>query len=362
MLATVSSESCTKVATFADDFVRTVTAQASLMEILLRLNSGLFGIITSFVHSDKDNVQLDYNGLTDLSERCRIDTCRTLRNLVKRMSQLRLPKPAPERAEPQKRIEERPSTAENARRKASPLSYSGARDGLTLARVVIKDSSKPSQIALVKPSEKRKKSHASSSSGGSNLSSNKATSRSHSRAASSTPSTATTTPPPSYTSHDSPRPKPQRTQTAPTNHKPHRKHSSPNVALPALPTTKESLRTTKSTPRLQTTPHKSESTPRLNQPPPPPVPRFPSITDLPLRQRKPTPTFYSIASDSTKLGEIPLHKWAVPPDFDEMSLLNREAERLEWPVTSPLGGQQDEGGERRWGWGLGRLFGRRGGG
>ena len=76
--------------------------------------------------------------------------------------------------------------------------------------------------------------------------------------------------------------------------------------------------------------------------------------DLP-RRRKPTPTYYSIASDNTRLGEIPLHKWAVPYDFDQMSVLNREAEKNGWPANDP-GYGAEEGRKRRWG--LRRLFGR----
>ena len=36
-------------------------------------------------------------------------------------------------------------------------------------------------------------------------------------------------------------------------------------------------------------------------------------------------TRFSVASNGTKIGEIPLHEWAVPFDFDEMSRVNREA-------------------------------------
>lgn len=67
----------------------------------------------------------------------------------------------------------------------------------------------------------------------------------------------------------------------------------------------------------------TQSTPKLvpatvDHPPPP-------------RRRKETPTFYSAASGSTKLGEIPMHKWAEAYDFDAMSLKNREAMAAGWP-------------------------------
>lgn len=66
-------------------------AQTSLAEILLRLNVGLIGIITSFLHSTTNDVQLDYKALADMSDRSRVDTCRTLRQLFKRLTQLKRP-------------------------------------------------------------------------------------------------------------------------------------------------------------------------------------------------------------------------------------------------------------------------------
>jgi hypothetical protein len=66
------------------------------------------------------------------------------------------------------------------------------------------------------------------------------------------------------------------------------------------------------------------------------------------------PTYYSIASDQTKLGEIPLHKWAEPYDFDQMSMLNREAYNNGWPLNQ-LGTQEP----KRKRFGLGRLFGKK---
>jgi len=74
----------------------------------------------------------------------------------------------------------------------------------------------------------------------------------------------------------------------------------------------------------------------------------------PRNRRKDTPTYYSIASDSTKLGEIPLHKWAVPFDFDAMSLMNKEAELNGWPVC-PLDGEEEDGRKKRR-FGLLRIF------
>lgn len=48
--------------------------------------------------------------------------------------------------------------------------------------------------------------------------------------------------------------------------------------------------------------------------------------------RQTSPTLYSIATDSTKLGEIPMHRWAVPYDLDATSSLNRDALQNGWPI------------------------------
>lgn len=42
------------------------------------------------------------------------------------------------------------------------------------------------------------------------------------------------------------------------------------------------------------------------------------------RAEKETPSTYTFASDSTKLGEIPHRKWVVPFDFEEAARLNEE--------------------------------------
>ena len=108
----------------------------------------------------------------------------------------------------------------------------------------------------------------------------------------------------------------------------------------------EVLRATRSTPWLESTlQHPAEPLPPLA-----PI----AIPRLPARPRKPTPTYYSIASDATKLGEIPLHKWAVPYDFDQASVLNKEAARNGWPMNKL---ENQDGRKKRFG--FFRLFGRK---
>ncbi|KAK3720662.1 hypothetical protein LTR37_003712 [Vermiconidia calcicola] len=320
-------------------------AQTSLAEIILRLNSGLVGIITSFVNSDKHNVQLDYRSLTDLSERSRIDTCRTLRQLFKRMTEVRRPLAildnGIENAVQKPTIEDSAVSA-NRRRKAQN-EHTKVR-GPMIARVVIADSKKASQIALVKPGERRKKSHSSSSSGSSSLT------KAHSQSTTNV-TTPTSTPPPEYTVEDYSRPTAHRSRTAPDVPRPRRKQSAANVSTASLPPNREALRAAQSTPWLESTlPPVAE--------PLPPMPNTAPLSDVatsPMlpRRRKPTPTYYSVASNETKLGEIPLHKWTVPYDFDRMSMLNREAYNNGWPVNQI---EQQETKKRRFG--FSRLFGR----
>jgi hypothetical protein len=70
-----------------------------------------------------------------------------------------------------------------------------------------------------------------------------------------------------------------------------------------------------------------------------------------LNSQRTRKSVYSFASTSTKLGEIPLHKWAEPFDFDAMSVANREAARHGWPAYDIDGSAL----QRRQGF-LGRLF------
>jgi hypothetical protein len=84
-------------------------------------------------------------------------------------------------------------------------------------------------------------------------------------------------------------------------------------------------------PRRQPSPlHKPSSTPPRpeRQPPPPPV-------SLPVRRRmdKVTPSSYTFASDSTKLGEIPQRNWTTPWDYEEAQRLNAEAATAGYQAT-----------------------------
>jgi hypothetical protein len=89
----------------------------------------------------------------------------------------------------------------------------------------------------------------------------------------------------------------------------------------------------------------SKSTPNLRHPttPPPysPIPSRSHHTPKPddsaeeifrRRVEKVTPSMHTFASNSTKVGEIPMCKWNTPYDFDEM--MRRNAEAASRPVAA----------------------------
>ncbi|EMC99993.1 hypothetical protein BAUCODRAFT_359274 [Baudoinia panamericana UAMH 10762] len=317
-------------------------AHTSLAEILLNMNTGLVGIITSFLQ-DRKSVKVDYHSLTSLSERSRIDTCRALQQLYRRILQSRpaalsyssLPLPqiawqTRSRADSagDKRQDSRPAQPVKSNKLHRP----------TIARITIENSSKPSQIALVKPAERRKRA-------GSSRTSSKAESMA---SGSSTPSPS---PPPYETicTSDARAARPHATHwnSMPDVPKPRHMRSAAPVRGSPVPQQSEALRSTKSTSQLDA---RSAYKPTPGELDVPPLPSLP-LTEIYQRSRKPTPTYYSITSEGTKLGEIPLHKWPTPFDFDAMSVMNHEAEGNGWPVN-----QAGSSPPRRKGFGLFRFF------
>jgi hypothetical protein len=312
--------------------VFTDIAQTSLAEIILRLNTGLVSIITSFLNNDKHGGDLDYHSLTDLSERSRKDTCTTLRGLFKRMTQIRRPLPAPPRDS--KPVNDRRKANTQSKKRPTSVKPTRVRRPM-LAQVVIENSSQPPQIAMVRPSDRRKK----SSSGSSSLS--KGASETSSGLSTPLPS-----PPPEYTPLNMDRPAIPRIQSDTNVPRPRQQPAPLDGHNPAG---RISSRAARSTPRLDSTlPPPGE--------PAPPLPNMAAVSsmDLGSRRRKPTPTYYSIASDQTKIGEIPLHKWTEPYDFDQMSIMNRQAYQNGWPLS-----ELDQQNARKKRFGLGRLFGRK---
>nr|POE92439.1 hypothetical protein CFP56_69686 [Quercus suber] len=280
-------------------------AQTSLAQILLRLNTGLVSIISSFIGSERNKLDLDYRSLTNLSERSCMETCRALRELHRRSMYMHLPPAIESRAalyhDMPATPEEKP-ISKHRRREPKPAHSPTIASGPTLARITIQNSSKPSQIALVKPAARRKKSSSTSS---------------LSKTSSKTTLVACPSPPPPPEPRKAPAT--QHSRVAPEKPTVRRKQSQPISTFPDPPQTRVPARH----------PQRSPDPPRVA----PNLPAASTTMQESFRRRAHVPTYYSIASNGTKIGEIPLEKWAEKFDFEAMAAMNREAELNGWPLV-----------------------------
>lgn len=102
-------------------------------------------------------------------------------------------------------------------------------------------------------------------------------------------------------------------------------------------------------------PRKPLSTPISKKPPP--VPAKPSSLSNPVKTAPPpmsapmkrrldkvTPSSYTFASDSTKLGEIPETRWAKPWDYEQAEMLNNmAAAAAKVNISVPVAAAEDKG-------------------
>lgn len=190
----------------------------------------------------------------------------------------------------------------------------------TLARVMIENSSIPSQIAMIRPSETRKQRSTTHS-----RSSSEAPKPKHgSTPAMSTPDLPTQPPP--YFPSD---PLPKHTAMIP-NKPPRHKQSSTSLLKPrtlpkhdpSMPTPFDGL-----TPLGGLMYSKADLTSPISRP------NFHNLARSKSQRLRPD-TFYSIGSartGSTKLGEIPMQKWAEPWNYEAAEKANEEALASGWP-------------------------------
>jgi hypothetical protein len=274
------------------------------------------GIITSFLNRDKKNgLDLDYQSLTDLSEQSRLQTIGVLRQLYQRLMSRRIP-PVLSHAHGDKTKSSKPKSRTSTKdcRKRQPK----------LARVTIENSSIPSQIAMVRPSEARKQRSTTHS---------RSSSEAPKPHAGSTPAASTAElPPPYFPSNPLPK------QAASNLSKPPR-HQNSNISL------------------SHTTPkHDSLSLLHVHGLSPLSGAMYPKAKAMPLPdlepQRMRPDTFYSIGSartGSTKLGEIPMQKWAEPWDYEAAERANEAALASGWPINTDEGvTKSKQGGWKRW--------------
>ncbi|OCK78628.1 hypothetical protein K432DRAFT_331697 [Lepidopterella palustris CBS 459.81] len=328
-------------------------AHASLAETLIKLNTGLVGIIASFLNSDrKEHLHLDYKSLTNLSEASRTEAVDSLNQLYQRLSHSNInlyqPKIGCPRCGSSKHANcgavatrhtstYRHSNTEKRKQQAGKAGSTRSRSNTpTIVRMPLKSSSQ-SQLVVVRPRNRRTTSSSSASS-------SRGSTKSPSNA-----STALTTPyasplaSPEYTTMD-----PFQFQVPPTpkigNQKPSASPRRKSAPAPeqrpqtwphAKPDT-SSIPVMSKPPKPQT-PHKAYPPYQEKQPFSPITPKYSSVrpTNIPRRLDKATPSAYSFASDSTKLGEIPMRKWTIPFDFEAMDRLNAEAMANGWTPGMP---------------------------
>lgn len=327
-------------------------AHASLAEILIRLNTGLVGIITTFLHHDHkgthSTMNLNYKSLTDLSEASRRDALTSMGQLYQRLSQSQLQIHPALRARTQPYCDSSDSNSSSSKDKKSTRSRRPSASGSHVTRMPTKSSSQP-QLCMVRAKSRNAPRRDSTSNSSSSTS--KPTSKSSSPYASPlqspVPEYAVLDPmiqhkvdfkgaayargaiaPPPHTdrkrvdSLDVARPVPWSPYAQPYdyfNYMPEHVHQ----PIPTLPS-------------FERTPRKPSAPPTSRKAPP--VPTKPSslaaankvqplsaVAPIKRRLDKVTPSSYTFASDSTKLGEIPEGRWAKPWDYEQAEMLNNMA-------------------------------------
>ncbi|KAH7138127.1 hypothetical protein B0J11DRAFT_7745 [Dendryphion nanum] len=331
-------------------------AHASLTETLLKLNAGLVGIISAFLkHGSKtDHLHLDYKSLTNLSNASRAEAVNSLNHLYQRIgsSQLHVYHIGACRqcgslkhqtctksitSSANSSDSEVTSKSKTSSQKRRPSNARLRATGPIVTKIPVKASSQPQLVMLRSKNNNHKKLPSSSRS--------------------SSPSKVQTAPvtSPSYAQPPGAWPLPQYTPKEPSS--PSSKRNPPNVGRKRSdsfdgprPTTWPHTKPTATTPFKppQVTPYRLPPPPPVPIPPPapkpqPPIPASPLQNPIllsPRRRDKMTPSMYTFASDSTKLGEIPQRNWTKPWDYEEAERLNKEiAANLQRPATSDDAGK-----------------------
>lgn len=358
---------------------------------MFKLNTGLVGIISSFLASGRNDSRLDYKSLTTLSDTSRNEAVHALTQLYQRVSHsslvLRDPAPAcagcgssrhahcerdasPRAGTPNTSGSGQAQTPSRTRR-AHERSQSDAIRATSITRVVAKGSAQP-QLALVRPRGRRGTSSSSSSSSAASAFSPSLQSR---------VSTAPTTPnmspvfPPDLDAFPFPLQKPSpaferraRSASAPRPVTSDDKPTTPKQAQPAIGTSKKSKLGSQSS-RAQSLRRKKATTPPCTTPESPPKVAEPYLLQqvpiqaqshllTPRRSQKATPSAYSFLTDSTKLGEIPPHKQTAPPDYELMARLNAEAVASSsgWLTPGSCSEVAKSEPKRGGSWGWGRMW------
>ncbi|CAA9965888.1 hypothetical protein PTMSG1_09247 [Pyrenophora teres f. maculata] len=363
-------------------------AHASLAETLIRLNTGLVAIIATFLNHDskggKSQLDLDYKSLTHLSDVSRREAIHSLTQLYQRLSQsqlqLNFAAPPCPRCGTSKHHDcsSRSSSPEKMKRKHSSSSRQRS-SGHVVTRMPIRHgSSNQPQLVVMRPKTTRKSSSSGNSSGAVKSASHSVksplTSRDNSPVASPQLKKLQMAPQlPLYvpiepfelesggatksklesgaSKKSSSKPRVDSfddSRSPPWTEYPYMlpKSSTPKPSSPKPSPVKHVHEPTPKLPSFTSTPRRS-STPIEVKPPVPskpahlsPEPVFPSPATLAFRRRldKATPSSYTFASDSTKMGEIPQRNWHEPFDYEEAERLNAEAAINGYP-NAPTGAE-----------------------
>ncbi|KAF2007729.1 hypothetical protein P154DRAFT_452891 [Amniculicola lignicola CBS 123094] len=334
-------------------------AHASLAETLIKLNTGLVGIIAAFLNHDSNSthLNLDYKSLTNLSNTSRAEAVGSLNQLYQRLSQSQLQvyrvgycaRCGSAKHQNCSGAVGRNSPRPNGKGHAEKRKHTSSRsktNGPTVARLPIKSSSQ-TQLVVVRPRNPRKDSASSSSS-----------TKSRSTSTASSYASPPMSPLPQYTAVDpymtqmQPGPKVNSSSTGrrragsfdgprPTTWP----QTRPDNTLPLQLPTPQKL-----THEQQQRPSKAKHTSPLHAQPSPPLrekhspsPSHQHSGPIKRRMDKITPSTYTFASDSTKLGEIPQRDWSKPWDYEEAERLNRETLVKGYPAPVQPEGEKVKG-------------------
>ncbi|KAF1956857.1 hypothetical protein CC80DRAFT_593544 [Byssothecium circinans] len=316
-------------------------AHASLAETLIKLNTGLVSIIATFLnhhHNSKNsNLRLDYKSLTSLSDASRREAMESLNQLYYRLSQsqIQLQRMASPKAEHFEKRGRSRSGSRSEQRINRP----------TVARALVKDSKGQTQLVIVRPKTTKK----GSGTGSGSSSSASSTKSPVSTAVSSPHASPLGSPLPQYSPKDPfPPQKGPSSKTSTTGRK--RADSFTDPRPSTWPhTTPDDILTPLAFPYGPFDPI-SPSYPPVRKSPQArekqtPTPPNAAVAVTKRRLDKLTPSTYTFASDSTKLGEIPQRNWTTPWDYEEAERLNAVAAAVgvPLPVAAVQKGQKKKG-------------------
>ncbi|KAI4627544.1 uncharacterized protein J4E87_004108 [Alternaria ethzedia] len=368
-------------------------AHQSLAETLIKLNTGLVAIIAAFLNHDaqksgKGHLDIDYKSLTHLSDASRREAIQSLTQLYQRLSQSQLQlhnigaPPCP-RCGTSKHHDcsSRSTSPEKDKKKSSSTRQRSS--GHVVTRMSMKNrSSNEPRLVVMRPKTTRKGS--SSSKESSSVKSPSSSSRSSSPLASPQPKKIQMAPQlPLYVpvdpfeletsgvirgtlggaaprassggvkkrvdSFDDPRePWPQENAYTTTKSPSPKHHNEPTPKLPTFtPTSRRSPSPAHSKPAVSSKPPPVPEKPSYLSPPPL-LDQAPATLHFRRRLDKATPSSYTFASGSTRLGEIPERRWNMPFDYQEAERLNTEAALNGYP-NAPTADAKDAKKKKRFG-------------